>query len=62
MNDANKLRSELLQAIQDAANTPPHNLQANAVLGKFHSQFQSLEREQALLTLWQDLFRIGYLA
>jgi hypothetical protein len=62
MNEASKLRNDLLQAIQEAAKNYPHNLQAGTVLGKFRSQFPSIEREQALLTLWQDLFRTGYLA
>jgi len=52
----------MLQLIHDAAKTSLPSLQANAVLGKMHSQFSSLEREQAILTLWQDLFRTGYLA
>ena len=62
MNNAGKLRNELLQAIQSAAKVPRPNLQANDVLGKFRSPYDSLEQQQALLTLWQDLFRIGYLA
>jgi hypothetical protein len=62
MNEANKLRSELLDAIKDAAKGPSHNLQAGTILGKFHSSFPNIEREQALLTLWHDLFRTGYLA
>jgi hypothetical protein len=62
MNEAGKLRNDLLQAIQEAAKNYPHNLQAGTVLGKFRSQFPSNEREQTLLTLWQDLFRTGYLA
>lgn len=62
MDAANKLHSELLQAIQDAAKGPSHNLQTGTILGKFGSPFPNLEREQALLTLWHDLFRTGYLA
>jgi hypothetical protein len=62
MNEANKLRSELLDAINDAAKGPSPNLQAGTILGKFRSSFQNLEREQVLLTLWHDLFRTGYLA
>ena len=62
MNEANKLRSELLDAINDAAKGPSPNLQAGTILGKFRSLFQNLEREQVLLTLWHDLFRTGYLA
>jgi hypothetical protein len=61
-NEANRLRNDLLQVIRDSAEGPAHSLQTNSVLGKFHSQFQNVEREQALLTLWQDLFRTGYLA
>lgn len=63
MNDAGKLRNELLQAVHDAAkNNNPHTLQSGDVLRKFHSQFSGLEYEQAVLTLWQDLFRTGYLS
>jgi hypothetical protein len=62
MNNAGKLRNELLQAVQNAAKNNPHSLQALHVLEKFRSPYQSVEREQALLTLWQELFRTGYLA
>lgn len=62
MNDAGKLRSELLLAVHDAAKNYPHNLQAGYVLGKFRSQYSSLEYQQTVLTLWQNLFRTGYLA
>ncbi len=62
MNDAGKLRNDLLQAVQEAAKNYPLNLQAGNVLAKFKSQFSSVEYEQTVLTLWQDLFRTGYLA
>lgn len=65
MSDAGKLRSELLQVIQELAESArlnPINLQTDNVLRKFNAQFDSLERQQLLLTLWQDLFRTGYLA
>jgi hypothetical protein len=63
MNDAGKLRNELLQAVQDAAkNNNPHTLQAGDVLRKLHSPYSGSEYKQAVLTLWQDLFRTGYLS
>lgn len=62
MNDAHKLRGQLLDAIRDSAEGPENNLQAGTILGKFRSSFPNLEREQVLLTLWHDLFRTGYLA
>jgi hypothetical protein len=60
--NADELRNKLLKAIQTAARANPHTLQALNVLGSFRSEFQSTEQEQALLTVWQDLFRTGYLA
>jgi hypothetical protein len=62
MNDAGKLRNELLQVIKDATKGRLPNLQSNDILGRFRSPYDTLERQQALLTLWQDLFRTGYLA
>jgi hypothetical protein len=62
MNDAGKLRNDLLQAVQEAAKNYPLNLQAGSVLAKFRSPFPNVEYEQTVLTLWQDLFRTGYLA
>jgi hypothetical protein len=67
MNDAGKLRDELLRVIQELSagslSSGSHqNLQTGTVLGKFDLQFEGREKQQLLLTLWHDLFRTGYLA
>src|SRR4051812_21502647 len=61
--DGNEMRGVLLEVV--AEHEGSHTLQAGSVIREAAQRLKlghGIEREQALLTFWSDLFRSGYLA
>jgi len=63
--DGQQIRKVLLEVVDEYSQIGPGYFQTNSVLRKVSKQLGlrgNLEFEQALLTIWHDLFRTGYLA
>ena len=59
-----QIRKALLEAIDKYANSGP-SLQANSIFTEIRSKLNidfNPDVEQAILTFWHDLFRMGYIA
>lgn len=63
--DGNTIRTTVLHVIEDKKNTGPGYFQQDSLLGEIATNLNihhNVELEQALLTAWHDLFRLGYLS
>ena len=60
----NEYKKVLLQVIEEYSKKGPGFFQSGSILNETATRLgfnNNLEKEQALLTVWDDLFRIGYL-